>query len=111
LLWSARRWRERGRGVGVCRGVTHWKSGAEEQLFVPIQNKIWCVDAKTGKMVSSFGADGAIDLQRDADRELSGPPQQTIVVHTPGGICGDVLIVCSRTAKVRGQPRLDTSAL
>ena len=100
LLWSASPLAGAGtRASGVCRGVTHWKSGAEEKLFVPIQNKIWCVDAKTGKMVSSFGSDGAIDLQRDADRELSGPPQQTIVSTTPGGICGDVLIVCSRTGE------------
>ena len=87
------------RASGVSRGVTHWKNSREERIFVPIQNRIWCLDAKTGKVVNSFGDDGAIDLQKDADRELTGPPQQTIVATTPGGIWGDVLIVATRTGE------------
>jgi quinoprotein glucose dehydrogenase len=100
LLWSSSPFAAAGtRASGVSRGVTYWKDGNSERLFVPVQNKIWCLDAKTGKVISSFGADGAIDLQRDVDRELGGPPAQTIVATTPGGICGDVLIVATRTGE------------
>src|SRR5262249_53275943 len=83
LIWSASPLAGAGtRASGVSRGVTYWKNGRDERIFVPIQNKIWCVDAKTGKVVQPFGADGAIDLQQDVDRELNGPPQQTIVSTT-----------------------------
>src|SRR5689334_19119626 len=50
------------RASGVCRGATYWKEGARERLFVPVQNKVWCLDAKIGKAVQEFGGDGAIDL-------------------------------------------------
>src|SRR5258706_11826336 len=62
------------RASGVCRGATYWKDGNAERLFVPVQNKVWCLDAKTGKAVQPFGEDGAIDLEKDADRDLAGIP-------------------------------------
>src|SRR5205823_2930085 len=51
------------RGFGVARGVTYGKVGASERIYAPIQNRIWCIDAKTGKPVQSFGEEGAIDLE------------------------------------------------
>src|SRR6185436_13709497 len=42
------------RASGVCRGVTYWKDGPAARLFVPIQNKVWCLDAKTGKPAQGF---------------------------------------------------------
>jgi quinoprotein glucose dehydrogenase len=86
------------RASGVCRGATYWKDGSAERLFVPIQNKVWCLDARTGKAVKGFGEDGAIDLEKDVDRDLTGIPGP-IVATTPGAICQDVLIVTSRTGE------------
>src|SRR5689334_20411943 len=86
------------RASGVCRGATYWKDGNRERLFVPVQNKIWCLDAKTGKPVPSFGDDGVIDLEKDADRDVSDIPG-AIVSTTPGAVCQDVLIVTSRTGE------------
>ena len=85
-----------GRGVGTNRGVTYWKGGGSERVYIPIQNKMWCLDAKTGKPIPSFGDEGAIDLEKDVDRDVPG---LSIVSTTPGAIYQDLLIVTSRTGE------------
>ncbi len=82
------------RASGVCRGVTYWKDGSRERIFAPIQNRIWCVDAKTGKPVESFGESGSIDVEKDIDRDMTG---LSLGSTTPGVICRDVLVITSRT--------------
>ena len=84
------------RGFGVTRGVTYGKVGSSERIYAPIQNRIWCLDAKTGKPVPTFGEDGAIDLEKDAGRDTTGV---SIVSTTPGAIYQDLLIVTSRTGE------------
>ncbi len=84
------------RGFGVTRGVTYAKDGANERIYAPIQNKIWCLDAKTGKPVPTFGEEGAIDLEKNVDRDATGV---SIVSTTPGAIYQDLLIVTSRTGE------------
>src|SRR5215831_11834868 len=34
------------RGFGVSRGVTYSEVGASKRIFAPVQNRIWCLDAK-----------------------------------------------------------------
>jgi quinoprotein glucose dehydrogenase len=84
----------RRRGAGTSRGVTYWKDGDRERIFAPVQNRILCINAKTGKIVETFGDNGAIDLEKDIDRELLHG--ETIVATTPGGIYKDLLIVSTR---------------
>ena len=84
----------RRRGAGTSRGVTYWKDGDRERIFAPVQNRILCINAKTGKIVETFGDNGAIDLEKDIDRELLHG--ETIVATTPGGIYRDLLIVSTR---------------
>ena len=84
------------RGFGVSRGVTYGRVGGSERIYAPVQNRIWCIDAKTGKPVPSFGDEGAIDLEKDVDRDLAGT---SIVSTTPGEIYQDLLIVPSRTGE------------
>jgi hypothetical protein len=66
------------------------------------------LNAKTGKIVETFGDNGAIDLEKDVDRDLTHG--ETIVATTPGGIYHDLLIVSTRDEKLRGRPRPGTSA-
>jgi quinoprotein glucose dehydrogenase len=79
---------------GVSRGLTYWKQGDRERIFAPIQNQIFCLNAKSGKIVETFGSNGAIELEKDIDRELTHG--ESIVATTPGGIFEDLLIVATR---------------
>lgn len=82
------------RAAGVSRGSTYWSDGRQKRLFVPVQNRIWCLDAATGKVVESFGEGGAINVEKDVDRDMTG---LSLASTTPGAICGDVLVIASRT--------------
>ena len=82
------------RAAGVCRGVTHWTDGTRERIYVPIQNRIWCLNAKTGKPLDAFGEGGAINVEKDVDRDMTG---LSLASTTPGAIYKDTLIICSRT--------------
>jgi quinoprotein glucose dehydrogenase len=82
------------RGAGTSRGVTYWKDGDRERIFAPVQNRILCLNAKSGKIVETFGENGAIDLEKDVDRDLTHG--ESIVATTPGGIYHDLLIVSTR---------------
>ena len=74
--------RFRHRGVAVGRG----------RLFVTYRNWLYALDAKTGRPIGTFGADGRVDL-----REGLGRPAEklTVTASTPGVIFEDLLIMGS----------------
>ncbi|MBM3736148.1 MAG: pyrroloquinoline quinone-dependent dehydrogenase, partial [Acidobacteria bacterium] len=82
------------RASGVSRGVTYWRDGNDERIYVPIQNRVWCLNAKTGTVLESFGDKGSIDLEQDVDRDITG---LSIASTTPGVIYKDLLIMPTRT--------------
>ena len=62
------------RSAGVNRGVCYWQSedGAEKRIFSTVQNRLYSLDALTGKPDPSFGTDGMIDLNENLDSEVPG---------------------------------------
>jgi quinoprotein glucose dehydrogenase len=75
---------------GVNRGVTYWREGDEERILVVAEMDLLALDAKKGKLIRSFGEDGAVDLRKDFDHDMSG---LFLKATTPGAIFGDLLIV------------------
>ena len=59
-----------------------------------MQNRILCLNAKSGKIVETFGENGAINLEKDVDRDLTHG--ESIVATTPGAVYKDLLIVSTR---------------
>ncbi len=84
----------RRRAAGNSRGVTYWKDGSDERIFAPVRGHIFAINAKTGNLIDSFGANGAIELEQDLDRELSDA--ESMVSTTPGVVFEDLLIITSR---------------
>ena len=82
------------RAAGVSRGVVYWKDGGEERIFAPVREHLFAIDAKSGKLIDSFGAGGAIELEKDIDRELG--EGESIASTTPGVVFEDLLIVPTR---------------
>lgn len=70
------------------RGLTHW----DGRLYIAVRQWMYCLEAKTGKPVNSFGQKGRIDL-----REGLGRPADTlnVSVSTPGVVFDGKLIVGS----------------
>ena len=47
------------------RGVTAWRDGEDLRIFLPSRHLMYCLDARTGELVPSFGDNGVIDLSQD----------------------------------------------
>ncbi len=72
------------------RGVTYWGAGEERRIFVTSRYFLYALDARTGRLVDSFGDGGRVDLRRAFDRD-----GVTLSVNTPGVIYRDLLILGS----------------
>lgn len=83
----------RRRASGTSRGVTYWKDGNDERIFAPVREHLFAINAKTGKLIEDFGADGAIELTKHLDRELG---EATVVSTTPAVVFEDLLITTSK---------------
>lgn len=75
---------------GVNRGVTYWRDGKDKRILFTALDRLICLDAETGKPVSSFGENGAVDLTKGLGRDISGLLYD---VTSPGGIYKDLIIL------------------
>ncbi len=77
------------------RGVTYWKGAASEppRVFDFVKDRIYALDAASGRLITSFGTGGFIDL-----REHLGVDPSTVNLEmtSPGAIYQNLLIVGSR---------------
>ncbi len=92
LLWRFDP-QEGGEMIGKMRnrGVNYWSDGKEERIFVAVRQRLYALDAKNGKPITSFGDGGWIDLRDGLGRE----PKEIVSLNTPGIIYKDLLIVGS----------------
>jgi quinoprotein glucose dehydrogenase len=87
------------RGGGPNRALTYWRGGSggnERRVFAAVTNFIYALDAKSGKPIESFGANGRIDLRDGLDRPAS---DQSVRLTSPGAIYKDLLIVGGRVSE------------
>ena len=53
------------------RGVAYWSDGRDARIFLPTGNAyLWALDARTGRPIADFGADGAIDATQRLRRPI-----------------------------------------
>ncbi|MCX7605233.1 MAG: PQQ-binding-like beta-propeller repeat protein [Bryobacteraceae bacterium] len=74
------------------RGFNYWESGNDRRLYFAAGPWLWCLNARTGTPVRSFGSNGRIDLRENLGRDASG---LTVTLTTPGVIYRDLLIIGS----------------
>ncbi len=78
---------------GRNRGLVYWEGEAGRRIFVFVKNRVYAVDARTGKLVTAFGDGGHIDLRNDLGID---PRKASIECTSPGIVYRDLLIVASR---------------
>lgn len=90
------------------RGVMYWEDGDDKRILYSISSDLYAVNAKTGEIVKSFGANGRFDLheglQTNLDHDVS---KLSVNATSPGVIYKNTLIIgssvsaggrcCSRT--------------
>lgn len=90
-----------GESGGPNRGVTYWESGDDKRILFAGNDKLFALDARTGKPIETFGKDGKVDLNvgvRDDPKSIS------VTLTTPGIIYDDLIIVGSRLPDLYGSP-------
>jgi glucose dehydrogenase len=89
------------------RGVTYWTDGRHALLFAGIMNFLYCLDAKTGRPVESFGENGRIDLRKNLRGDYE---DQSVALTTPGVIYKDLIILGGREPETHPAPPGDIRA-
>ena len=83
--------------MNVCRGVTYYTDGKDDKrIFYSANGELYCINALTGKPVSSFGTDGKIDLHNDLGRDASN---LYVATTSPGIIYKDLIIIGDRVSE------------
>ena len=80
---------------GRSRGVHFWQDdqGRNRRIFSFVKDRVYALDAATGKIIKDFGKGGWIDLRNN----LSTPPEDvSFEAITPGATYKNFLMVCGR---------------
>jgi quinoprotein glucose dehydrogenase len=85
--------------LGVNRGVTYWEDGNDRRILVTAGQRLFALDARTGKPVPTFGASGSVSLLEGLDRDVTG---LYVLSNTPGAIYKDLLILGTRVSEGPG---------
>jgi quinoprotein glucose dehydrogenase len=79
----------------VNRGVVYWEEGGDKRIFYNVGNKVYGINAVTGKPVAEFGNQGHIDMTENLGKVV----HSFVASTTPGIIYHDVLIMGVRVAE------------
>ena len=83
-------WRVEAPGVRM-RGLSSWTDGRGRRIFYNCNDRMFAIDAVTGKPVEDFGEKGSIDLKQGLDRDPAAIKR--IESQSPGRIFNDLIIV------------------
>lgn len=89
--------KERAAG-GVNRGVTYWEDAkkTDRRILYPAGKSLYCLNAKTGKLIPTFGVNGIVDLTKEMDAEPLG---DLGAPSSPGSIYKDLIVLGSRNGE------------
>ncbi len=83
---------------GVNRGLAYWedakKTGA--RILYAAGKRLYALDARTGKPIPTFGADGSVDLTKEMDAEALG---DLGAPSSPGAVYRDLIVLGSRNGE------------
>ena len=79
--------------LGVNRGVVFWSDGDDRRILFSAGQDLFALDARTGRLVPTFGKDGRVDLREGLGRDPSG---LFVLSTTPGAVYRDLLILGTR---------------
>lgn len=84
------------RGGGKSRGFKYWKDGDKARLFYGVSHYHYCLDAKTGRPVETFGDKGKIDLREGLNTD---GVLRYVSSRAPGVIYKDLIILGNRVGE------------
>lgn len=98
-------------GTGlVHRGVATWTNGRERRVFINSRWRLFALDARDGKPITSFGTDGQIDLTANLSRSIR---KEHYTNTSPPLVWGNLVILGNGVGdrlQYRGDPPGDIQA-
>lgn len=82
---------------GVNRGVVYWEDGGDKRILYSAGNYLYAIDAESGKVVSSFGVNGRVDMREGLGWEDIGG--RFVLSNTPGVVYENLLILGMRLSE------------
>ena len=80
------------------RGVTYWSDGKNDQRILYVADSyLQAVDANTGKLITSFGNSGKLDLH--AGLEMEGVQSLFVTATSPPSVYKDLIITGTRVSE------------
>ena len=98
-LWRFDPFASGGSPVGVNRGVVFWAQGDDRRILFSADHFLYCVNARNGEGIPSFGKDGRIDIREGLGRDAS---TLFVIANTPGIIFENYLILGDRVSEGPG---------
>lgn len=94
-------------GLRAYRGLNYWanKDRTDQRIFVRVDGNLEAIDAKTGKLVATFGNNGRVDLRTGMTRGTKADHSKS-----PGQVFENLLILGSATGEAYGSPPADIRA-
>ncbi|MBX2926078.1 MAG: PQQ-binding-like beta-propeller repeat protein [Chitinophagaceae bacterium] len=83
-------------GAALNRGVTYWQEDEDKRIFYAAGAWLFCVDAASGKLIASFGSNGAVNLREGLGRDVAN---YELSANSPGIIYKDLLIIGARLSE------------
>ena len=84
--------------LAPARGLVYWSDGAEdERILFGRGHRLFALDARSGRVIESFGDSGSVDLRDGLAEER---PDDFVVATTPGAIYRDLLILGHRVSEI-----------
>jgi quinoprotein glucose dehydrogenase len=83
----------------VSRGVCYWEDGDDKRIFYAVGANLLALNAHNGKLVSTFGNNGKVDLHTGLPESAKN---KFITSNTPGTVYKDLIIMPVRVAEDAG---------
>ncbi len=84
---------------GTSRGVAYWEEGNDKRIFITVASNLISLNATDGKLISTFGYNGKVDLHTGLPDEAK---DKFITSTTPGTIYKNLIIMPVRVAEDAG---------
>ncbi|HZH74069.1 MAG TPA: PQQ-binding-like beta-propeller repeat protein, partial [Mariniphaga sp.] len=95
-LWEFNPGGEVNFAVNVNRGVTYWSDENDHRILFSAGAELYALDAKTGKLIASFGQEGKVSLRAGLGEVAK---EKYVVATSPGIIYRDLIIMGSRVSE------------
>lgn len=98
MIWTFDPFKDR-QALGVNRGVVYNEKGKNKRIYFTAGYHLYCLNAESGTLISTFGDKGRVDLRTGLDRD---PENMYLEVTSPGVIFNELLILGSRVSEGEG---------